>query len=128
MQKNRDRAREYADKRRRADPVMRRKLEIYEQLVDMQGGEFCSICKKVRESDVRRFAIDHDHDTDEIRGLLCRRCNAALGRTREQGKEWLRAALEYLDREFYTGLKHAEVRYADRREYAQLRPIPEEAA
>lgn len=120
MQANRLRARAAADRKRRADPIMRRKLEIYDQLVDAQGGEFCSICKKPRPSETRRFAIDHDHDTDEIRGLLCRRCNSALGRTREQGKDWLRAALEYLDRPTYTGLKHAEVRYANRREYALL--------
>jgi hypothetical protein len=107
---------------------MRRKLEIYEQLVEMQGGEFCSICKKLRETDVRRFAIDHDYETDEIRGLLCRRCNAALGRTREQGKEWLRAAVEYLDRETYTGIKHAEVRYANQSEYEALRRRKRKAA
>lgn len=119
-QKNRERARINADKRRRADPVMRRKLEIYDYLIELQGGEHCAICKKPRPVETRRFAIDHDYDTDEIRGLLCRRCNAALGQTREQGKEWLRAALAYLDRETYTGLKHAEVRYANKREYALL--------
>lgn len=120
MQANRARARAAADRKRRSDPVMARKLEIYDHLVEIQGGEHCAICKKPRPAETRRFAIDHDHETDEIRGLLCRRCNAALGRTREQGKDWLRAALEYLDRTSYTGLKHAEVRYANHREYALL--------
>ena len=42
-----------------------------------QGGR-CAICRAEPEPD-RRLAIDHDHVTGAVRGLLCRRCNMALG-------------------------------------------------
>jgi hypothetical protein len=41
--------------------------------------------------------IDHDHETGEIRGVLCGRCNVALGWFRHDPKR-LRAAAEYLER------------------------------
>lgn len=49
----------------------------YERLAIQQGGR-CAICRK-RPSSERRLAIDHDHATGDVRGLLCDRCNTALG-------------------------------------------------
>jgi len=46
-----------------------------EELEKSQGG-VCAICKKRPES---RLHIDHDHETTAIRGLLCLKCNIALG-------------------------------------------------
>ena len=39
----------------------------------------CAICKKHQDEFDRRLAIDHDHSTGEIRGLLCSNCNASIG-------------------------------------------------
>jgi hypothetical protein len=53
----------------------------------------CWICGVVPPG--RRLAIDHDHVTGAVRGLLCSSCNRRLGATRNS--EWLRRAAEYLD-------------------------------
>jgi hypothetical protein len=42
--------------------------------------------------------VDHDHATGVIRGLLCFRCNNALGDFREEYELFQRAA-DYLDRD-----------------------------
>jgi hypothetical protein len=38
----------------------------------------CEICRKPFK-DRRNAHIDHDHDTGEIRGVLCGSCNGKLG-------------------------------------------------
>jgi len=38
----------------------------------------CAICGGVNDID-RRLSVDHNHDTGEVRGLLCNRCNRAIG-------------------------------------------------
>lgn len=52
----------------------------------------CPIC----EREVERFEVDHDHDTGAIRGLLCSRCNGALGQLCDD-PVLLRRALAYLE-------------------------------
>lgn len=44
-------------------------------LLEVQG-EKCGICKKSIGMDA---CVDHDHETREIRGLLCKGCNLAIG-------------------------------------------------
>jgi hypothetical protein len=49
--------------------------DFYLALYQFQGGR-CYICRKAPKT--RRLAVDHDHETDEVRGLLCsgeRSCN-----------------------------------------------------
>ena len=41
----------------------------------------CAICHE--GPGVRRLAVDHDHVTGAVRGLLCCKCNTALGHLRE---------------------------------------------
>jgi hypothetical protein len=48
----------------------------YARLLLAQGGG-CAMCQ--RKPTGRLLDIDHDHLTREIRGLLCHRCNRALG-------------------------------------------------
>jgi Recombination endonuclease VII len=50
----------------------------YEQLLQEQGGG-CAICGEECPSG-RRLAVDHDHTTGVVRGLLCIHCNQAIGK------------------------------------------------
>lgn len=66
----------------------------YNALHEAQGG-VCAICLEPETSKhrgrVRRLAIDHDHETGRIRGLLCTQCNTALGKFRDSESRLLRA-------------------------------------
>jgi len=53
------------------------------------------------DSTGRRLSVDHDHDTDEVRGVLCHSCNVVLGLVKED-VEVLRKAILYLSRETKT--------------------------
>ena len=51
----------------------------YEKLFVEQKGK-CAICGTDNPGGNRkRFCVDHCHDTDRIRGLLCVSCNSGLG-------------------------------------------------
>ena len=55
----------------------------YERLLGLQGG-VCAICGKEemsfgRNGEIKKLAKDHCHITGEWRGLLCGKCNKALG-------------------------------------------------
>ena len=48
-----------------------------QKMVVAQNGK-CAICKK--ELGVgANTCVDHDHKTGEIRGILCNKCNSAIG-------------------------------------------------
>lgn len=51
-------------------------IEVYNNLVKIQNNE-CAICYQSQEN--KRLYIDHDHISGKIRGLLCQKCNSALG-------------------------------------------------
>jgi RNA polymerase-binding transcription factor DksA len=68
----------------------------YERMLEAQGG-VCAICGEARPEE-RTLHVDHDHETGVIRGLLCFRCNNALGDFREEYELFQRAA-DYLDRD-----------------------------
>jgi hypothetical protein len=71
-------------------------LDDYERMFEEQGG-VCAICSKPRPEE-RTLHVDHDHVTGVIRGLLCFRCNNALGDFDEEF-ELFRKAADYLDRD-----------------------------
>lgn len=52
----------------------------------------CTICQKTNN---RRIVVDHDHNTDEIRGWLCDKCNMGLGYLSDDEDTILRLA-EYV--------------------------------
>lgn len=66
--------------------------EDYEAMLKQQRGA-CAICRTPPVG--RRLAVDHDHETDDVRGLLCGRCNVALGLFNDD-IENLKAAILYL--------------------------------
>ena len=51
--------------------------ELYNSILGNQVG-VCAICCQTNP-DNRALAIDHNHETQEIRGLLCRACNVRVG-------------------------------------------------
>ena len=56
-------------------------LEQYNEMVEVQGGR-CAICNKIPPGTShisRRLAVDHDHVTGTVRGLLCSTCNTTIG-------------------------------------------------
>lgn len=71
--------------------------EGYKEMLEKQGG-VCAICSK-REINGLSLAIDHDHRTGKVRGLLCRMCNTGLGSLGDT-VESLETALRYLRASF----------------------------
>jgi len=74
----------------------------YRTLFEAQGGR-CAICgvgegHRSRYGKACRLAIDHNHRTGQVRGLLCNNCNRGLGRFKDS-IEFLEAAVRYLKRE-----------------------------
>ena len=76
-------------------------IEQYNDLVQSQNG-LCAICNQP-ETAINQYgkvplSIDHNHITGKVRGLLCFRCNAAIGglRVDEFGKDLLLKTIDYL--------------------------------
>lgn len=55
--------------------------EQYWALYEAQGGT-CYICERATGK-VRKLAVDHDHKTGYVRGLLCKPCNSVLAHLRD---------------------------------------------
>lgn len=57
-------------------------IEQYEEMLLAQNG-VCAICFKLETrftNEIRNsLAIDHNHTTGKVRGLLCSRCNRGIG-------------------------------------------------
>jgi hypothetical protein len=70
--------------------------EQYMLAVKEQDG-LCAICGKpnTMKGKDRRLTIDHDHKTEQFRGLICQPCNFGLGGFRDN-PESLLAAVRYL--------------------------------
>jgi len=73
-------------------------LEDYDKMWDAQGG-LCAICGMPETAKMRGvikyLAVDHDHATGQIRGLLCQCCNAGLGYFEDNQANLLKA-IQYL--------------------------------
>lgn len=66
----------------------------YEAIYRAQGGR-CYICRRATGK-VKRLAVDHNHRTGEVRGLLCGPCNhGVVGHLREN-RASIRRLYQYL--------------------------------
>lgn len=69
-------------------------VEEYDFQFATQGG-VCAICKMACPTG-RRLAVDHDHNTEQRRGLLCAPCNTTIARM-DAIPNWAVAATIYLE-------------------------------
>jgi len=65
-------------------------LEEYDKYLLMQGNK-CAICGVAGQ----KLVVDHDHSTDEIRGLLCQKCNKGIAFLQDSPRIML-AAIRYI--------------------------------
>jgi len=96
-----ERLKEYARKHREKNPGYHRKrhlqryydmtIEQYDAMVKEQDGK-CRTCG----TEPKRLFVDHDHKTGKVRGLLCSKCNTALGYANDD-PALLRRLAEYLE-------------------------------
>jgi hypothetical protein len=88
----------YENREQHADRRLQRIYDIsladYDEMLEAQGSG-CAICGKTPEENGRRLSVDHDHETGEVRGLLCTDCNVSLGRFNDSS-EVCRQAMLYL--------------------------------
>jgi len=69
-------------------------IQEYDSLYAKQN-EGCAICQSPTGSNGKRLAVDHDHQTGEVRGLLCDDCNTGLGKFKDN-PNLLATAINYL--------------------------------
>lgn len=115
------RTRSYGPRDRTRSEYLRRKYGItngeYERILDSQGG-VCAICKRTGR---KRLAVDHDHRSGMVRGLLCWRCNKHLISNFRDPERFYSAA-EYLrssDRRIVDALSGGKPRIALARDGAK---------
>lgn len=73
----------------------------YMDMLELQNG-LCAICLKPETAadkkygKIKNLAVDHDHKTGLVRGLLCFKCNYAIGLL-EDSPQRARNAAKYLE-------------------------------
>lgn len=71
-------------------------IDEYNRMYEQQGG-VCKICNLPANHNSNHLCIDHDHETGQVRALLCDTCNRGLGyfkddtRLLDKASEYLRA-------------------------------------
>lgn len=95
----------------RWDAIIRRvygiSLKEYDEMLYEQGNG-CAICGRQEDVVNRRLAIDHCHESNKVRGILCSRCNQGLGLF-DDNTEILQSAIKYL-RNFNKNNKYSRAR------------------
>lgn len=92
---NQERIRAFQRKNHRSTHLMARygiTIDEWEAIFESQG-RVCAICKT--DTPINRWHTDHCHNTRKVRGVLCQRCNIALGHF-DDDQERLLAAHQYL--------------------------------
>lgn len=70
-------------------------LEWYHNQLALQNNS-CAICRK-QPGEGKKLCVDHDHTSNQVRGLLCNLCNSMIGFACEKS-EVLKNAILYLDK------------------------------
>lgn len=73
--------------------------EKYNNMIVNQNN-VCAICKNIETSKhktgiVKSLSVDHCHKTNKVRGLLCSKCNLAIGVFKDS-VDILKSAIDYL--------------------------------
>lgn len=86
---------------------MRRKYDLsvdgFHSLWDSQCGN-CAICSSSLNFGTGGFAIDHNHSTGKVRGILCGPCNLGIGHLKDN-PDILKSAATYLESRGFYGPK-----------------------
>ena len=69
-------------------------LDEYKDMLTIQFSG-CTLCGKTIIENGKLLAVDHDHNTGKVRGLLCTNCNIMLGLAKDN-LELLKKAIKYL--------------------------------
>jgi len=64
-------------------------IDQFDAILESQG-RVCAIC--AGEAGPKGFAVDHDHSTGTVRGILCMPCNTALGMMKDNPARLIAAA------------------------------------
>lgn len=88
--------------------MLRRNYDIsiddYNSMLSAQGGKCANKgCPNIPDTLDRMLAVDHDHVTGNVRGLLCCNCNLVLGNSGESA-ECFYGLIDYLN--MYDGTSH----------------------
>lgn len=86
--------RNYYNARYKARKTYGISLEEYRELMHKNDG-WCALCLEKHEQ--KEMVLDHDHGTNVLRGVICRKCNTGLGMFGDS-PERLALALHYLSR------------------------------
>jgi len=70
--------------------------ELYQAIL-VEQNYCCAICKRHRSEFNVNFCADHNHITGKPRGLLCHKCNSAIGLLQDSITN-LAAAISYLEK------------------------------
>jgi len=70
--------------------------ELFNERFEEQGS-CCAICKAIIAGGRGAFHADHNHQTNQPRGVLCHNCNVALGNFKDN-PDLLQAAIDYLNK------------------------------
>ena len=88
--------------RHKNNPIFKQNVgKNYEKLLKEQAG-VCAICGLTEthitiNGSIKNLAYDHNHETNQFRGLLCTNCNLGIGNLKDS-VEMLQKAIDYLNK------------------------------
>jgi Recombination endonuclease VII len=82
--------------RNKPKPALKAKPHTRRNLIEkMKASDpLCSICREFFKGS-KDMHLDHDHETNKLRGLLCHNCNVGLGHFKDK-IVLLESAIDYL--------------------------------